>query len=251
VTLGDADFWNGPGHAMQVARGLHRAHPGLTFDVTIKVEHLLRHAALLPELAALGCAFVVSAVESLSERVLQLLDKGHNAADVDRALAATRAAGLPLRPTFVPFTPFTTLEDYRALLGWIEARELDDAVDPIQLAIRLLVPPGSLLLQLDELRACLGPLDEERLSYRWTHPDPRMDALERAVFACVEQATRDEEAPALTFARVARLAEAAAHAPRELAGALSMIAAADPVTPRPTGRARPPLPPRLSESWFC
>ena len=58
----------------------------MTFDVTAKVEHLLRHRAHLPELAALGCAFIVSAVESLSDPVLAHLDKGHTRADiVDRA----------------------------------------------------------------------------------------------------------------------------------------------------------------------
>ncbi|HEY2744670.1 MAG TPA: CUAEP/CCAEP-tail radical SAM protein, partial [Polyangia bacterium] len=146
VTLGDPDFLNGPKHALAVARAIHAAHPTLTFDVTTKVEHILKHRDLFAELGALGCAFVVSAVESLSDRVLGILDKGHTRADVDEALAILDAARVPLRPTFVPFTPWTTLEDYLALVDWIEARGMIDHVDPIQLAIRLLIPPGSLLL---------------------------------------------------------------------------------------------------------
>ena len=38
----------GSGHAMQIVEALHREHPGLTYDVTIKVEHLLKHAGAPP-----------------------------------------------------------------------------------------------------------------------------------------------------------------------------------------------------------
>ena len=43
VTFGDPDFFNGIGHAMRVVEGVAREFSGLTYDVTIKVEHLLRH----------------------------------------------------------------------------------------------------------------------------------------------------------------------------------------------------------------
>ena len=164
ITLGDPDFLNGPEHALAVARAIHAAHPTVTFDVTVKVEHILRHAERFAELRALGCAFVVSAVESLSDRVLAILDKGHTRADVDRALAILDDAGVPLRPTFVPFTPWSTLDDYLALLDWIDAHGLIEQIDPIQLAIRLLMPPGSLLLEHPETRPYLGALEPARLS---------------------------------------------------------------------------------------
>ncbi len=229
VTLGDPDFLNGPKHALAVARAIHAAHPSVTFDVTIKVEHILKHRALFAELGALGCAFVVSAVESLSERVLAILDKGHTRADVDEALAILDAAQVPLRPTFVPFTPWTTLDDYLALVDWIEARGMIDHVDPIQLAIRLLIPPGSLLVDHPETRPHLGALEPEKLSYAWTHPDARMDLLAHEVFAAVEAGA--------SFADVRALAEAAASRPPRV----------DPIVHK-TVRGRPP---RLSESWFC
>src|SRR5215468_6716726 len=63
ITFGDPDFFNGPTHAMRIVRALHAAHPLLTYDVTIKIEHLLKHRELVPALAATGCAFVTSAVE--------------------------------------------------------------------------------------------------------------------------------------------------------------------------------------------
>ncbi len=229
LTLGDPDFLNGPKHALAVARALHAAHPTVTFDVTVKVEHILLHRELFAELGALGCAFVVSAVESLSDRVLAILDKGHTRADVDRALEVLDGAGVPLRPTFVPFTPWTTLEDYLALLDWIDARGLVEHVDPIQLAIRLLIPPGSLLLAHPETQPHLGALEPARLSYAWTHPDARMDRLAHDVFAAVEAGA--------SFAAVRALAEAAAQRPPS----------AEPIVHK-TVRGRPP---RLSESWFC
>jgi radical SAM superfamily enzyme YgiQ (UPF0313 family) len=231
VTLGDPDFFNGPRHALAVARAIHAAHPTLTFDVTIKVEHILRHRHHFSELRQLGCVFVVSAIESLSDEVLRLLDKGHTRADVDAALAILDEAELPLRPTWVPFTPWTTMRDYLDILDWIESRGLVAAVDPIQLAIRLLVPPGSKLLALPEMHSVLAPLVAEKLSYEWRHPDPRMDRLAHDVFAAVEKGA--------DFATVRALAEAAAGAPVRLAG---------PLAPHRRVRGRAP---KLSESWFC
>jgi len=73
ITFGDPDFFNGPSHAMRIVEALHEAHPDVTYDVTIKVEHLLRHRDRLARLVATGCAFVTSAVESLDDRVLGIL----------------------------------------------------------------------------------------------------------------------------------------------------------------------------------
>lgn len=237
ITFGDPDFLNGPRHALAVARALHAEFPGLTFDVTAKVEHLLRYRALLPELARLGCLFVVSAVESLSDTVLRYLAKGHTRADVHAVVRLAREAGLVLRPTWVAFTPWTTLDDYREMLDFIAAEDLVDHVDPVQYTLRLLVPPGSLLLEEPALRPHLGPLVPEELSYRWSHPDPRMDALQAEVSRLVEAAAAAGEDPARTFDRVVALADATAGRRH-----------------RPVGAARAPdrvRPPRLSEPWFC
>jgi len=236
VTLGDPDFLNGPRHALAVARALHEDFPRLTFDITTKVEHLLRHADLLPELADLGCLFITTAVESLSERVLAILDKGHGRADVERALERVRAAGITLRPTFVPFTPWGTLDEHLALFDFLEARGLLPAVDPVQLTIRLLLPTGSLLLGHPEMAPHLGPLDDSALSYRWVHPDPRMDELQRRSAELAAHAEERGHPPAQTFAHLHRLALAAAGRAAPL-----------PETP-PKTHARAP---RLSESWFC
>jgi radical SAM superfamily enzyme YgiQ (UPF0313 family) len=237
VTFGDPDFLNGPGHALAVARAVHAEFPALTFDVTAKVEHLRKHQALLPELAALGCLFLVTAVESLSDTVLAHLDKGHTRAEVMDVLRAVRAAGIAFRPTWVPFTPWTSLDDYREILDFMAREALVDAVDPVQYGIRLLIPPGSLLADLPAARPHLGPLEAEAFSYRWRHPDPRMDELQRAVAARVASAADGQEDAGVTFDAVCRLADAAAGLPERAA----------PVAPA-RDRRRPP---RLTESWFC
>ena len=236
ITFADADFLNGPGHALRVARALHTAFPDVTFDFTAKVEHLLRDRALLPELAALGCVFVVSAVESLSDRVLAVLDKGHDRNDVETALGLVTAAGIALRPTFVPFTPWTTLDDYRELLEFVAAHDLLDAVDPVQYGLRLLIPPESLLLERPELAPHLRGLDAAALGWRWEHPDLRMDALQRDVSAVTRAGAAAGTDPLETFDRVWELARATARAPRG----------------RPTTWTVPrPRHPRLTEPWFC
>lgn len=234
LTFGDPDFLNAPTHALAVARALAAAAPGVTWDATIKVEHILKSRALFPELARLGCVFVVSAFESRSDRVLGILAKGHVAADEPEALAIVRGAGISLRPTFVAFTPWTTRADYLALCRFVVDEQLEAEVDPIQLALRLLVPPGSLLLGHPELTPHLGPLEEEALTFRWTHPDPRADALQLEIAALVEDAAAAGEPADETFGRILAIAERAAGAAGE--------------APRPRRRH---VPPHLSEPWFC
>jgi radical SAM superfamily enzyme YgiQ (UPF0313 family) len=177
ITFGDPDFLNGPGHAVPIVTALHQEFPELTYDVTIKVEHLLRHASLLPTLRDTGCAFVTSAVESFDDAVLARFEKHHTRADIARAAELMRAHGLPLNPTFVTFTPWTSRESYRDLLQQILQLGLVDHVAPVQYAIRLLIPAGSRLLELPEVQGLVGAFDERALCYPWKHPDPGMDEL--------------------------------------------------------------------------
>jgi radical SAM superfamily enzyme YgiQ (UPF0313 family) len=234
VTFGDPDFLNGPGHSLKVVRAMHAEFPMLTFDFTAKVEHILERRTLFPELGASGCLFMISAVESLSDTVLTVLEKHHTRADVALALQIVRAAGITFRPTWVAFTPWTTLDDYLEVLDFVEEHGLIDHVDPVQYSIRLLVPPGSYLLDRPAMKPHLGPLDQASFSYRWAHPDPRMDRLHKEVSALVEADTKAEEDPAVTFYRVAALAVGRRPA--------------DVLCPLPRDRIRAP---RLSEPWFC
>ena len=236
ITFGDPDFLNGPGHAQRVVRAIHAEFPELTFDFTARIPHLLRHSGLLPEMAAAGCAFVVSAIESLSDKVLAALEKGHTRADILHALDLVQKAGMPLRPSLLPFTPWTTLDDYLELLAFVREKDLVDNIDPVQYSLRLLIPPGSALLEKYSLAPWLGELDAVGFSYGWTHPDGRMDRLQQIMIARVEEAERQGEPARSTFAAV-----------EELAFAFGGLA---PPMPRNVPQRRP-IPAGLTESWFC
>ena len=234
ITFGDPDFLNGPKHSLHVVQAMHQEFPALTFDFTAKVEHLLKRGDDLPEFAAAGCLFIITAVESLSEKVLRILEKHHTRADVTTALVAVRDAGIAPRPTWVAFTPWTTRDDYCEVLDFVEENGLVDHVDPVQFVIRLLIPPGSWLAEHPETLPHRGPLDEAAFTYRWKHPDPRMDQLHKDVSRLVEQAVQAGEDAAVTFFRLRELAH---ERPPE-----------DAICSLPADRRRAP---RLTESWFC
>ncbi len=239
ITIGDPDFLNAVPHALRVLRAAHARFPQVTYDVTAKVSHVLRHDALLPELRNLGVVFVVTAVESLNARVLDILDKGHTADDAVRAVHVLRSAGIEVRPSLLPFTPWSGLRDWLDLLDFVAAHDLAGSVDPVQLSIRLLVPEGSLLLAHPEMRRHLDGYDPALLAHRWHHPDPRIDALQRDVAEMVAADADDNTPSAVTHRRLRLHAD---HVAREHgitwhAG----DALAEPVAARP----------RLSEPWFC
>ena len=235
ISFGDPDFFNGSTHAMKVVAAMHATFPQLTFDATIKVQHIIAHAKLLPDLKAAGCVFLTSAVESVDERVLLHLAKNHTRADFERALQLCRDAGIGMAPTFVPFTPWTSLEGYLELLRTLLRLRLVEAVPPIQLCIRLLVPEGSWLLRLPGFSDMIGPFDAKLLGYPWQHADARVDALQRELQSLAAQGDQRGLARAQVFAQFWQAAHAA------------------------LGRTAPPLGAEdfgvplahLSEPWYC
>jgi radical SAM superfamily enzyme YgiQ (UPF0313 family) len=239
ISFGDPDFFNGPAHALAIVEALHREFPRISYDATIKVEHLLRHAGHLPRLRDTGCLFVTTAVESVDDAVLERLDKGHTRADFLAVARLFRALGMVLQPTFVPFSPWTTLESYRDLLTVIAGHDLVENVTPIQLGIRLLIPAGSLLLELDDVRTIVGAFDPVALVYPWKHADPRLDALAQRVQDLAAAGDKMKRTRAETFARIWRAAA-------EAAGA----SASDPAWQPPPVCSRAAMP-HLSEPWYC
>jgi len=210
ITFGDPDFFNGIGHAMAIVETLHREFPPLTYDATIKVEHLKKHEKHLSDLRDTGCVFVTSAVESLDDEVLLKLDKGHTRADFLYVAEKFRELELTLQPTFVPFTPWTTLESYLDLLQTLNELDLNEAVAPIQLGIRLLIPAGSRLLELDEVKEIVGPFEEEALVYPWRHSDERVDQLCEEVQDIVASGEKMKRSRTATFERIWQAAQEAA-----------------------------------------
>jgi radical SAM superfamily enzyme YgiQ (UPF0313 family) len=241
ITFGDPDFFNGPAHGLSIVNDLHREFPGLTYDVTIKVEHLLKHGKHLPILRDTGCLFVTSAVESLDDRVLQYLDKGHTRSGFLEAVRLCREVGLHLDPTFVTFTPWTTLTGYLELLEVLADLDLVDHVAPVQYAIRLLIAGSSRLLELDEVRQISGDFDEERLVHPWVHPDARVDRLYEEVSQAVQQDQRLGKTRRTIFRHVWRLARRAHDG--HMAESLK-VAALDHAPPQAAV-------PYLTEPWYC
>ena len=223
ISFGDPDFLNGVKHSLRVVREMHSRFPGLTFDVTTKVEHVLEHAHVWPELAAGGCLFVISAVECLSDDILLKLDKGHTAAQASTAVALLREHGIEMRPSLMPFTPWTTEDDLRDIFDWVVANDLIGNVDPVHYTIRLLVPEGSLALP--EMADHVEGYDAESLSYRWSSP---LDELQRRMSSIAEGGA--DEPPANTFYKLRR--EVFGDEPQIGVGSVE-------------GR------PRMTEPWFC
>lgn len=232
ISFGDPDFFNGPTHARRIVELVASTFPGLTYDATIKIEHLLKHAEMLPLLRDTGCLFITSAVESIDDEVLLKLRKGHTRADVVAAAIRCRDAGLVLAPTFIPFTPWTTLEGYAEMFAFIERLGLVEHVAPIQLAIRLLVTANSALLELPDVVSALGPFDAGSLLYPWRHPDPRVDALHASVMASVTSRPP---------ARRGDVFDALAAKARDAAG-LPPLAASRPPAAAVAG---------ATEAWYC
>jgi len=231
ITFGDPDFFNGIGHALPIVRSLHAEFPQLTYDVTIKIEHLLRHAEHLPTLRDTGCLFVTSALESINERVLSRLDKGHTQGDIIRVVERFQEVGLTLNPTLVSFTPWTTLDGYRRLLAFLDQYDLVEKMASIHLAIRLLIPAGSKLLELPEVQSMVAPFDEQLLIYPWQNSEPSVDLLHQEVLALVEAGVAQGEERRKIFAQVAALVGLTVQ--------------------EPNGRQpRAPVP-YLTEPWYC
>jgi radical SAM superfamily enzyme YgiQ (UPF0313 family) len=243
ITFGDPDFFNGIGHSMQIVETLHRENPGLSYDVTIKVEHLLKHAGRLPALRETGCAFVTTAVESVDDDVLRILDKGHTRADFIRLAGLMRELGFFLVPTFVPFTPWTTLEGYEDLLATLIRLGLLEHVPPVQLTIRLLIPAGSRLLEVLPLHnAAIGPFQQEALSYPWATSDRRVDRLQCDLEAMVQREAKAGVSRTVIFGEAWKLLQRAMHEDgNEALAHLPLV---------PPGPLRATIP-YLTEPWYC
>jgi hypothetical protein len=236
ITFGDPDFLNAVPHSRAIIEAMTGRHPDVSFDITTKVEHVLEHQTLLPWLGEKGCLFITSAFESTSNLVLARLAKGHTANDLTTVVKLLRRAGIAVRPTWVPFTPWTSVLDYVDILDFIEGTELQWEVAPVQLALKLLLPPGSPLIGVVAKDGLLGEFDAERLTYDWAARDARLNSLQRQVAEVVEGCvgnTRIED----TFAQVRQVAM------RALTGQALPVA-------RPTVMNRKATP-RLTEDWFC
>ena len=129
-----------------------------------------------------------------------------------------RAAGAELRPTLLPYTPWTELSDIPALFEFALEHDLVEAIDPVQYTLRLLLPPGSLLLE--GAGPWLRSFDSRAFTWTWEHQDSRVDALWKRSAEAARNGAGFDELYALVSGR--------------------------PHRPRPRRSV-----PRLTEPWFC
>lgn len=239
ITFGDPDFLNGVQHSRRVVAAMHARHPDLTFDCTTKVELILRHRDLWAEFAEAGCLFVVSAFETVNDRILGMLDKGHTRADMVDAIAVLRANGIEVRPSLLPFTPWTSLHDMVELLDFVAEHDLIGNVDPVHYSIRLLIPEDSLLLDEASMAPFLGPYVPELLSYEWSAEDQRTEDLQRRIAAIVEDSAGSDRSIVSSYQQVRGVVRSAAGLEDdEQRLSASVVSVAE---------SRP----RLTEAWFC
>jgi radical SAM superfamily enzyme YgiQ (UPF0313 family) len=240
ITFGDPDFLNGWRHSLVIAQEMHHRWPALTFDCTTKIEHILRNASLWGKLADAGCLFVVSALETVNDAILERLDKGHTTAQAAEAIHLLRCFGIEVRPSFLPFTPWTSPQDVLDILNFVVEHDLIANVDPVQYTIRLLLPEGSLLLEHPDMKPHLGPYDPKHLTYTWRAANPLADELQAALAILVERELARERSAAAIFLEIYRRVLEAVGAPTR-SPSPQLASAAGSVEGRP----------RLTEPWFC
>ncbi len=233
ITFGDPDFLNAPRHSLDVLEAAHTAHPAITFDATIKVSHILRHRDIWPDAAAMNLLFVVSAFESVDEETLRILDKGHTVRDMGEAVEIVRAAGVHIRPTWLPFLPWTAPDHIVEMFRFIDSHELVSATDPVQMSIKLLIPRGSLLEAHPAVVPYLDRYDSSTLSWTWRFADPHSGVIQKELGGIAAEASDCGQHFSSTLVEMRDAVE------------------------RLTGETLRPMPatdfptPRLSESWFC
>ena len=158
-----------------------------------------------------------------------------------------RELGMTLIPTFVPFTPWTTFPGYLDLLDVLSEQGLTENVPPIQLAIRLLIPAGSRLLELPEVKTLIGPFDSSALVFPWTHADWRMDALAREISQIVQRGDGLKLSRTEIFSHIRRAVQVSS-------GDLAPVAAgarhAVPLQMNSAAVKSAPVP-YLDEPWYC
>jgi hypothetical protein len=232
ITFGDPDFFNGPSHAMAIVDALHAEFPALTYDVTIKIEHSPQTSrfAATPQTNGLPVCDLGRGIgeRSNSRSVGQRAYKR----GFRRSRAAYARRWIDAHPTFVAFTPWTTLRDFQQILETVLELDLVDNVAPIQLAIRLLIPAGSRLLELPELREKIGEFDSNALSYQWQHSDPALDKLCAEIQSLVQREEGRKSSRRAIFAQIWALAQIVPAAVEIRSASTSPI-------------------PHLSEPWYC
>ena len=232
ISFNDPDFFNGPKHALKILQLLNEKHPSITYDSTIKVEHILKYPDYFQELKNLNMLFVISAFETTNDHVLNILQKNHSFNDLNKAVELSLENKIDIRPTWMPFSPWTEQNDLISIIKLIENYKLRETVDPIQLTIKLLVPKNSLILKRPEMKEYLLDYDPSSFSYAWKYKFPNIDNIQNELFTYVLQHESENE-----YA--------------QYLGLVDILESHTNETLLNSERYSQRIVPKLSETWFC
>ena len=182
ISFNDPDFFNGPIHALKILESLNKKFPTITYDSTIKVEHIIKYKKYFKELSSLNMVFVISAFETTNDLVLSILEKNHTSNDLNTSIEISQDFGIDVRPTWMPFSPWTELNDLSNIVNLIEKYKLRETVDPIQLTIKLLIPKHSLIIKKPEINKYLGNYEKNSLSFKWDYENNDVEKLQSSLF---------------------------------------------------------------------
>ena len=232
ISFNDPDFFNGPKHALKILQLLNEKHPSITYDSTIKVEHILKYPDYFQELKNLNMLFVISAFETTNDHVLNILQKNHSFNDLNKAVELSLENKIDIRPTWMPFSPWTEQNDLISIIKLIENYKLRETVDPIQLTIKLLVPKNSLILKRPEMKEYLLDYDPSSFSYAWKYKFPNIDNIQNELFTYVLQHESENE-----YA--------------QYLGLVDILESHTNETLLNSEKYSQRIVPKLSETWFC
>ena len=232
ISFNDPDFFNGPKHALKILQLLNEKHPSITYDSTIKVEHILKYPDYFQELTNLNMLFVISAFETTNDHVLNILQKNHSFNDLNKAVELSLENNIDIRPTWMPFSPWTEQNDLISIIKLIENYKLRETVDPIQLTIKLLVPKNSLILKRPEMKEYLLDYDPASFSYAWKYKFPNIDNIQNELFTYVLQHESENEYT-------------------QYLGLVDILESHTNETLLNSEKYSQRIVPKLSETWFC
>jgi len=232
ISFNDPDFFNGPKHALKILQLLNEKHPSITYDSTIKVEHILKYPDYFQELKNLNMLFVISAFETTNDHVLNILQKNHSFNDLNKAVELSLENNIDIRPTWMPFSPWTEQNDLISIIKLIENYKLRETVDPIQLTIKLLVPKNSLILKRPEMKEYLLDYDPASFSYAWQYKFPNIDNIQNELFTYVLQHESENEYT-------------------QYLGLVDILESHTNETLLNSEKYSQRIVPKLSETWFC
>ena len=232
ISFNDPDFFNGPKHALKILQLLNEKHPSITYDSTIKVEHILKYPDYFQELKNLNMLFVISAFETTNDHVLNILQKNHSFNDLNKAVELSLENKIDIRPTWMPFSPWTEQNDLISIIKLIENYKLRETVDPIQLTIKLLVPKNSLILKRPEMKEYLLDYDPSSFSYAWKYKFPNIDNIQNELFTYVLQHESENEYT-------------------QYLGLVDILESHTNETLLNSEKYSQRIVPKLSETWFC